>query len=95
MTAQQPHFSVALHILASLPAGEHDLLARELNVYSEAIRSRAGRTSFTANELQTLLWRMYDVARIVPAVTAAQAVDMDELAQAVKPPAIAKPRRVE
>ncbi len=80
-----PHFSLALDVLARLSLGEADLLARELNVYSEAIRARAGRTSFTGAEIMTLFARMHDVAKIVPKVISAIPVDLDELATQIIP----------
>lgn len=79
--SESPHFSLALEALAHLPLVEYDLLARELNVYSEALRQRGGRTAFSAGELQTLFLRMWDVAKITPNghLRVQSPVDLDDL----------------
>ena len=95
-----PHFSIALDALAHLPVVEYDLLARELNVYAEAIRTRAGRTQFTAAEMQTLIMRMWDVARITPdkdrEPLSTNPVNLDDLSEAMaKPGQITKRRTLD
>lgn len=82
---EAPHFSLALSILANLPLPDATLLARELNLYSEAIRSRAGRTTFSPAETQTLFWRMYDVAKLLPEGVP-PTVDLDELSKRISTP---------
>lgn len=79
------HPALALEALASSHQTDLDLFAREINVYIEAVRTRAGRTKLTSPEVQTLFWRMWDVARLGPAapaaatVTLAKPVDLDAL----------------
>lgn len=60
------HPAHALEALASSHQVDLDLFAREINVYIEAVRTRAGRTKLTSPEVQTLFWRMWDVARLGP-----------------------------
>lgn len=60
------HPAHALESLASSHQTDLDLFAREINVYIEAVRTRAGRTKLTSPEVQTLFWRMWDVARLGP-----------------------------
>lgn len=75
--------SLALRVIAEMDLQEHDLLARELNTYLSAIRTRAGRTEITAAESQTLFYRMYDVAKITPTQ---HPVDLDNLETEVAKP---------
>lgn len=81
------HPALALESLASSHQVDLDLFAREINVYIEAVRTRAGRTKLTSPEVQTLFWRMWDVARLgperaqaaTPAPQVTGPVDLDKL----------------
>jgi hypothetical protein len=82
-TKPQVPASLALRVIAEMHPQEHALLAREINIYLEAIRTRAGRTAITAGEVATLFWRMYDVAKIVPNIPE-HPVDLDGLENQIK-----------
>ena len=73
------HPTAALQLLSNLHLTDYDLLANEINGYAHAIRSRAGRTTFTAEEVRVLFNRMLDVMTLAPAVTANEPQDMDRL----------------
>lgn len=79
MTSPPIHPTAALQSLSNLHLTDYDLLANEINNYSYALRSRAGRTTFTAEEVRVLFNRMLDVMSLTPQVTANEPQDMDHV----------------
>lgn len=73
------HPSHALDSLSNLHQTDYDLLATELNSYAYALRTRTGRTTFTALEIRVLFNRMLDIMVLTPQVTAGEAQDLDEM----------------
>ena len=63
-----PHPTLAFQVLSNLHAHDYDLLATEINNYAYAIRTRTGRTTFTAKELRVLFNRMLDIMVLKPEI---------------------------
>ncbi len=97
-TAPLVHASHALESLSNLHLSEYDLLATEVNNYAYAIRTRTGRTTFTALEVRVLFNRMLDIMVLKPQVTANEPQDLDEMKTLedamAEPPAQITKRRV-
>jgi hypothetical protein len=80
MTNPPPiHPTHAFHVLANLHPTEYDLLATEINNYAYAIRTRTGRTTFTAQEARVLFNRMMDIMVLKPEATANEPQDLDQM----------------
>lgn len=81
MNASSPpiHPTHAFQTLANLHLSDYDLLATEINNYSYAVRTRTGRTTFSASEVRILFARMLDIMALVPQVTASEPQDLDNL----------------
>jgi hypothetical protein len=73
------HPSHALESLSNLHIAEYDLLATEVNNYAYALRTRTGRTTFTALEVRVLFNRMLDIMVLKPEVTANEPQDLDKV----------------
>lgn len=78
-TSPPPHPTLAFQVLSNLHLAEYDLLATEINNYAYAIRTRTGRTTFTAQEVRVLFNRMLDIMVLTPQVTANEPQDLDKL----------------
>ena len=97
MTDSLVHSTVAFTSLSNLHPTDYDLLATEINNYAYAIRTRTGRTTFTAKETRILFNRMLDIMVLAPQVTTGEAQDLDQLksledAMNEAPPQITKRR---
>lgn len=88
-----PHPTLAFQVLSNLHLTEYDLLATEINNYAYAIRTRTGRTTFTATEARVLFNRMLDIMVLRPEPTANEPQDLDNL-KAVEA-AIVEPAKIE
>lgn len=91
------HPTLAFQVLSNLHSTDYDLLATEINNYAYAVRTRTGRTTFTALEARVLFNRMLDIMVLVPHVTAAEPQDLDQmktLEDAMKEPPKIEKRRV-
>ncbi len=79
MTTSPIHPTTAFATLSNLHLTDYDLLATEINNYAYAIRTRTGRTTFTASEVRVLFNRMLDIMDLTPQVTASEPQDLDQL----------------
>lgn len=79
MTSPSVHPTAALESLSNLHQTDYDLLSTEINNYAYAIRTRTGRTTFTALEVRVLFNRMLDIMVLKPQVTANEPQDLDEV----------------